>query len=70
MEGALHWRMVSTTLFERPEAIRFAPSGATLTVFTTPGEGEGLSLRLREKVPPDKNLPRKTVEEAHQVQEP
>ncbi|KAL0185520.1 hypothetical protein M9458_017190, partial [Cirrhinus mrigala] len=37
IEGALDWRMVSTTSVERPEATRCAPSGATPTASTTPG---------------------------------
>jgi hypothetical protein len=37
VEGALDWRMVSTTSVDRPEAKSCAPSGATLKVSIAPG---------------------------------
>ncbi len=40
VEGALDWRMVSTTSIERPDAMRCAPSEATPTASTTLGGGE------------------------------
>ncbi len=40
VEGALDWRMVSTTSVERRDAMSCAPSGATPTASTTPGGGE------------------------------
>ncbi len=39
VEGALDWRMVSTTSAGRPEAMSCAPSGATPTFSITPGGG-------------------------------
>ncbi len=40
VEGALDWRMVSTTSVERPDAMSCVPSGATPTASTTLGGGE------------------------------
>ncbi len=66
MEGALDWIMVPATSVERPEPMSYARSGATSTVQKLWAGGRP---RLREEIPPDRNLPRRAVKKGNQVRE-
>ncbi len=70
VEGALEWRMVSTTSVEKPESMSWAPSEASPQF---PQFWLGVKSRaphLGPKVPPDGELRRSPVEKGYYIWEP
>jgi len=62
VEGALEWRMVSTTSVERPKLMSWVPSPSPMFPQFWVGVKDQPT-GLREKVPPEQNLERRAVEE-------